>query len=83
MALARSLGTGKSATMMARMTEEESAAPRPCANRALTKRAWELAAPHATDDSVNSATAVAKTRRVPKRSAIQPLIGMKTARLSV
>jgi hypothetical protein len=27
--------------------------------------------------------AEAKTRRVPNRSAIQPLIGMKTARLKV
>jgi hypothetical protein len=32
---------------------------------------------------VNRPIAEANTRRVPNRSAIQPLIGMKTARLSV
>ena len=40
-----------------------------------------VAAPHNTDANVKSATAAANTRRVPKRSAIQPLSGMQIARL--
>ena len=39
--------------------------------------------PHNNDPSVNSPIAEANTRRVPNRSAIQPLIGMNTARLNV
>ena len=39
--------------------------------------------PHRNDPSVKMPIADANTRRVPNRSAIQPLIGMKTARLSV
>jgi hypothetical protein len=39
--------------------------------------------PHRKDPRVNSPIADANTRRVPNRSAIHPLIGMKTARLSV
>src|SRR6202167_2125214 len=39
--------------------------------------------PHKKDPRVNRPIAAANTRRVPNRSAIQPLIGMKTARLSV
>ena len=39
--------------------------------------------PQSTEPRVNKPMALEKTRRVPKRSAIQPLMGMKTARLSV
>jgi len=39
--------------------------------------------PHSNEPSVNVAIADANTRLVPNRSAIQPLIGMNTARLSV
>jgi hypothetical protein len=39
--------------------------------------------PQKNDPKVNSPIADANTRRVPNRSAIQPLIGMKTARLKV
>jgi len=39
--------------------------------------------PHSSDPAVNSPIALANTRRVPKRFAIQPLTGMKTARLRV
>jgi hypothetical protein len=42
-----------------------------------------LSKPHSNDPKVKIPMADEKTRRVPKRSAIQPLIGMKTARLSV
>jgi hypothetical protein len=41
------------------------------------------ARPQRIDASVKSATAVANTRRVPKRSAIHPLAGMQTARLTM
>jgi len=42
-----------------------------------------LEIPHSNDPSVNNPIAEANTRRVPKRSAIHPLIGMNTARLNV
>jgi hypothetical protein len=42
-----------------------------------------LEMPQRKDPRVNKPIADANTRRVPKRSAIQPLIGMKTARLNV
>ncbi len=42
-----------------------------------------LDSPHRNEPSVKTAMAEAKTRLVPNLSAIQPLIGMKTARLSV
>jgi hypothetical protein len=41
------------------------------------------ARPHSTDASVNTMIATANTRLVPKRSAIQPLTGMPTARLRI
>ena len=42
-----------------------------------------LDSPHSNDPIVNRPTAAAKTRRVPNRSAIQPLTGTKTATLTV
>ena len=39
--------------------------------------------PQSNEPRVNRPMAEANTRRVPKRSAIQPLTGMKTARLNV
>jgi len=39
--------------------------------------------PQRKDPRVKRPIADANTRRVPNRSAIQPLIGMKTARLNV
>ncbi len=42
-----------------------------------------LDSPHSSEPVVNSPMAEANTRRVPKRFAIQPLIGMNTARLRV
>jgi len=39
--------------------------------------------PQRNDPSVKMPMAEANTRRVPNRSAIQPLIGMKIARLRV
>jgi len=42
-----------------------------------------LEMPQRIDPNVKMPIAEAKTRRVPNRSAIQPLIGIKIARLSV
>ena len=42
-----------------------------------------LEMPQRNEPSVKRPIAEENTRRVPKRSAIQPLMGMKTARLSV
>jgi hypothetical protein len=39
--------------------------------------------PQSNDPRVKRPIAEANTRRVPNRSAIQPLIGMKTAKLRV
>ena len=72
MALARSPGTGKSATMMARMTEDERAAPSPWTNRAEMSRIWLSAAPQATEAAVNSATPTRKTFLRPNRSPSRP-----------
>jgi len=57
------------------------AAPKPCRMRAATSMGTLTASPQSTEATVNNATANANTRRVPYRSAIQPLIGMPTARL--
>ena len=70
-------------TMVMRPTGTIIAPPMPCRTRQATSMLMSTARPHSSEPSVNSPIAEAKTRRVPKRSAIQPLIGMKTARLSV
>ena len=57
------------------------AAPIPCRMRAATSIGTLSERPQRIDDKVKIATALLNTRRVPKRSAIQPLIGMHTARL--
>ncbi len=71
-ALARSAGTGKSATMIARMTDDESAAPSPWANLAPMRRACVSAAPQAAEASVNSARPTRKTLFRPMRSPSRP-----------
>ena len=57
------------------------AAPMPCSVRAATSIGTFTDKPQTIEERVNSVTAIANTRRVPKRSAIQPLTGMQTARL--
>ena len=70
-------------TSVRRPTGTIIAPPHPCRMRHATST-WMLRdVPQRSDPSVNSPIAAAKTRRVPKRSAIHPLMGMKTARLSV
>ncbi len=68
-------------TMAMRPTGIIMAAATPCGTREATS-IWALtASPHSTDETINSATADRNTRRLPKRSASQPLTGMQTARL--
>ena len=72
MAFARSMAMGNSVTMMARITEEERAAPSPCTKRAPMSIPWELDAPHTADDSVNRVTPAMNTRLRPTRSPSRP-----------
>ena len=70
-------------TKVSRPTGTIMAPPQPCRIRQATSRWMSPDRPQRTDPRVKRPIAEAKTRRVPKRSAIQPLIGMKTARLKV
>ena len=58
------------------------APPRPCRTRAATSSTRPSDSPHRIDPTVNTMIAARNTVRVPKRSAIQPLAGMNTVRLS-
>ena len=58
------------------------APPMPCSIRAPTRKPSVSARPHSIEPMVNTAMAARNTVRVPYRSAIQPLAGMNTARLS-
>ena len=58
------------------------APPKPCKIRAATNSGSEFENPQNTEPIVKITIAVRKTVRAPNRSAIHPLIGMKTARLS-
>ena len=70
-------------TSVSRPTGTIMAPPQPCRMRQATSRWMSLDMPQSKEPRVNRPIAEAKTRRVPKRSAIQPLIGMNTARLNV
>ena len=70
-------------TSVSRPTGTIMAPPQPCRMRQATRTWMLLEIPQSNDPSVNRPMAEANTRRVPNRSAIQPLIGMNTARLSV
>ncbi len=70
-------------TIVSRPTGIIIAPPQPCRMRHATSTWMLLDMPQRNDPSVKMPIAEANTRRVPKRSAIQPLIGMKTARLRV
>ena len=67
--------------MTSRPTGFISAPPTPCSTRVATIIESEVEAPHSAELMVKTATAVQNTVRAPNRSAIQPLIGMNTARL--
>ena len=74
---------GNVRTRVSRPTGTIIAPPQPCRTRQATSRWILLDIPHRNDPRVKSPIAEANTRRVPNRSAIQPLMGMNTARLSV
>ena len=66
---------------MSRPTGFIMAPPRPCRMRKATSMGRFVAMPQSADPAVNSTIAAQITLRMPKRSAIQPEIGMKIARL--
>ncbi len=70
-------------TRVSRPTGTIMAPPQPCKTRHATSTWMLFDIPQRNDPKVNRPIADANTRRVPNRSAIQPLIGMKTARLKV
>jgi len=55
------------------------APPMPCRNRDTTKAGSELETAQAMEPTTKTAIAARNTFLAPKRSAIQPLIGMKMA----
>ncbi len=57
------------------------APPMPCTMRAPVSSERSLLTPHNIEPIVNTPIAARKTVRAPKRSAIQPLAGMKIATL--
>ena len=59
------------------------APPMPCTTRDSTRNHSASLCPHSTEPVVNRAMAAQNTVREPKRSAILPLAGMNTARLSM
>ena len=59
------------------------APPAPWMMRQATSISRLVDSPHSIEPRVKTPIAEANTRRVPNRSAIQPLTGMNTARLSV
>ena len=77
----RAFGTARS--RISRPTGSIAAPPMPCRTRAATRNGRFCASPHNSEPSVNRPIAEANTLRVPNRSAIHPLIGINTARLSV
>ncbi len=74
---------GKVRMMVKRPTGIIMAAPIPCKMRAATSIGTFNDRPHSKEERVKTTTAELNTRRVPKRSAIQPLMGMHTARLNM
>lgn len=59
------------------------APPTPCTTRKITNSDSELESAQASEPNVNRLTATIKTRRVPKRSASQPLTGINMATVRV
>ncbi len=78
MALTRSrLATLRTSTM--RPTGVIMAPPMPCTMRAMTKSVSEFDSAQPIEPIMNTAMAARNTVRAPKRSAVQPLAGMKIA----
>ena len=76
-ALARSLGRGNSVTMMAMITDEESAPPMPWTKRAATNMVSLPADPQAMEAKVNSVTPARNTFFRPMRSPRRPAMRRK------
>ena len=74
------LGTVRRRTR--RPTGTINAPPMPWRMRAATSAAKEFETPQAIEPKVKTTIARLNTRRAPNRSAVQPLIGMNTARLN-
>ena len=70
---------GVARTSTSRPTGVIIAPPMPCRKRATTKAGSDPDIAQATEPSMKTPMAVRKTFLAPKRSAIQPLTGMKTA----
>ena len=70
---------GTDLRMTRRPTGTIMAPPMPCSALNRIKSTSEVAKPHAAEPKVKTTIAARNTVRAPKRSAIQPLIGMKTA----
>ena len=73
---------GKLRSRISRPTGVIMAPPNPWTARVATSTGKLRAAPQATEPRVKTARAATKTRRAPKRSANQPLTGMKMASAS-
>ena len=69
--------------MVIRPTGSIMAPPTPCRMRQATRMWSSLDTPQSSDPNVKMPMAHAKTTRVPKRFAVQPLMGMNTAKLKV
>ena len=76
----RSFGVARSTTR--RPTGTIIAPPMPCSTRSAVKSADRWRRRSSTDASVKITMAAANTRRAPKRSATQPLIGISTPSVS-
>ena len=73
---------GKLRSRIRRPTGDIIAPPKPCSTRRTSIIGRLVEAPHSAEPAAKIAIAAQKTGRAPSRSAIQPLTGMKTARLS-
>ncbi len=73
---------GKLRSRISRPTGVIIAPPKPWITRVANSIGRFVASPHSADPAVKIAIAEQNTMRVPSRSAIQPLTGMNTARLS-
>ncbi len=70
------------ATTISRPTGTIIAPPAPWTTRIATSSPRPEASAQPSEDRVNSAMALRKTRRAPKRATSQPLRGIRTARVT-
>src|SRR5919198_3086505 len=72
MARARATGSANSVTMIATITDDETAPPIPCTKRAAMRSAWSWASAQIAEEAVNSRTPPRNTRLRPTRSPRRP-----------